>query len=101
VTTSQILILGASGALLGVVFFGGLWWTVRQGVNSKSPGLWFFASLQLRLIVTLVGFYFLIGDHAERVVPSLIGFVISRFAVMAWTKKASFTHQSRSEQEDA
>jgi F1F0 ATPase subunit 2 len=29
--------------LLGVIFFGGLWWTVRKGLSSKRP-----ASLALR-----------------------------------------------------
>ena len=28
----------ATGALLGVFFFGGLWWTVQKGVESDRPG---------------------------------------------------------------
>jgi F1F0 ATPase subunit 2 len=31
----------AAGLLLGAVFFGGLWWTVRKGVSSKRPALGF------------------------------------------------------------
>jgi heme A synthase len=34
--------------LLGVIFFGGLWWTVRKGLSSKRPALCFFGSLLLR-----------------------------------------------------
>ena len=37
-----------AGALLGVFFFGGLWWTVQKGVASETPALWFLGSLLLR-----------------------------------------------------
>ena len=30
-----------AGVLLGAIFFGGLWWTVRKGVSSQQPALWF------------------------------------------------------------
>ena len=43
-TLSLVLALVA-GVLLGAIFFGGLWWTVRKGVSSKQPALWFFGSL--------------------------------------------------------
>ena len=28
-----------AGLLLGAIFFGGLWWTVRLGVASRRPAL--------------------------------------------------------------
>ena len=31
----------AAGGVLGAIFFGGLWWTVRKGVSSPQPALWF------------------------------------------------------------
>ena len=37
----------AAGLLLGVFFFGGLWWTVIRGVSSPRPALWFFGSMML------------------------------------------------------
>ena len=40
-----------AGVLLGAFFFGGLWWTVRKGVSSERPALWFFGSLLLRMSV--------------------------------------------------
>ena len=40
------LVLAAiAGLLLGAIFFGGLCLTVRKGVSSGSPALWFFGSL--------------------------------------------------------
>ena len=51
------------GILLGAIFFGGLWWTVRKGVSSKIPALWFMGSLLLRTAIVLTGFYFVAGGH--------------------------------------
>ena len=74
-----------AGAGLGTVFFGGLWWTVRKGVSSKQPALWFFGSLLLRMSIALAGFYFVSGGHWERLLACLLGFVIARFTVTRLT----------------
>jgi F1F0 ATPase subunit 2 len=68
----------ASGVLLGAIFFGGLWWTVRRGVTSKRPALWFCGSLLLRTGIVLAGFYFVTGGHWQRLLACLLGFVIAR-----------------------
>ena len=68
-----------AGVLLGAVFFGGLWWTVRKGVSSKRPALWFFGSLLLRMSIALAGFYFVSGGHWERLLVCLLGFVVARY----------------------
>ena len=68
----------AAGVLLGAIFFGGLWWTVRKGVSSERPALWFFGSLLLRMSITLAGFYFVARGHWERLLLCLLGFVMAR-----------------------
>ena len=70
-----------AGLLLGAVFFGGLWWTVRKGVSSKHPATWFLGSLLLRTSIILAGFYFISGRHWERLAACLLGFVVARFIV--------------------
>ncbi len=45
-----------AGVLLGMFFFGGLWWTIRRGVSSKQPAALFFFSLLLRTGIALAGF---------------------------------------------
>jgi F-type H+-transporting ATPase subunit a len=57
-----------AGLVLGAIFFGGLWWTVRKGVFSKSPALWFLGSMLLRMSIVLAGFYFVGGGDWERLV---------------------------------
>lgn len=74
-----------AGVFLGGIFFGGLWWTVKKGLLSKNPALWFFSSLALRTGLVLFGFYFIMRDHWERLLVCIIGFVIARFIVMRVT----------------
>lgn len=76
----------AAGMLLGAIFFGGLWWTVRMGVSSQWPALWFFGSLMLRLSIALLGFLIVGGDDWKRWLSCLLGFVMARLAVQRWTQ---------------
>lgn len=69
------------GAGLGVIFFGGLWWTIQKAVASKSPALWFMASLLLRMSIALGGFYLIGRAHWQRMLMCLLGFVIARLMV--------------------
>jgi F1F0 ATPase subunit 2 len=77
-----------AGVLLGAMFFGGLWWTVRKGVSSKRSALWFFGSLLLRTSIALAGFYFIARGHWERLLVCLLGFVIARLIVTRLTRAA-------------
>ena len=75
----------AMGVLLGAIFFGGLWWTVRKGFSSKQPALWFFGSQFLRTGVTLAGFYVMGRSQWENLLACLVGFVMARLIVMRLT----------------
>jgi F1F0 ATPase subunit 2 len=77
-----------TGMLLGTMFFGGLWWTVRKGVSSARPALWFFGSLLLRTSMTLVGFYMVSDGHWERLLVCLLGFTIARLIATRLTRIA-------------
>ena len=83
-----------AGVLLGALFFGGLWWTVRKGFSSKRPGLWFFGSLLLRMSIVLAGFYFVSGGYWNRLLACLLGFVIARFLVTQLTRSPVEHHNS-------
>jgi F1F0 ATPase subunit 2 len=77
-----------AGILLGTVFFGGLWWTIRKGVASSRPALWFIGSLLIRMSITLAGFYVVAGSHWERLLMCLLGFVSARFIIVLLTRPA-------------
>jgi len=80
---------GVAGAFLGVLFFGGLWWTVRKGLTSPRPALWFLVSAILRTGLVLLGFYGVGGGHWQRLIACLLGFVIARYAVARVTREGS------------
>jgi F1F0 ATPase subunit 2 len=75
-----------TGMLLGAMFFGGLWWTVRKGMSSGRPALWFFGSLLLRTSLTLAGFYMVSNGHWERLLICLVGFTMARPIVTRLTR---------------
>jgi len=72
----------SAGLLLGAVFFGGLWWTVRRGVSSPRPAAWFLGSLLVRTGIILAGFYFASDGQGDRLLACLAGFVIARLLVI-------------------
>lgn len=76
----------AAGVLLGAVFFGGLWWTIRRGVASKRPAIWFVGSMLLRTCIVVLGFYLVSGGNWQRLLASLFGFIIARLIVTRLTR---------------
>jgi F1F0 ATPase subunit 2 len=91
--TLMLVVAGAVGLVLGAVFFGGLWWTVRKGVSSPRPALWFLGSILLRMGIVLAGFYFVGGGQWQRLLVCLLGFVIARFLVM-WLTRTRVEHSN-------
>ncbi len=87
-----ILSLGA-GAALGALFFGGLWWTVRRGVASRRPALWFVGGTLLRASAALAGFLVVGGGRFDRFVFCLAGFVGARLLVLRLTGRVP--HEAR------
>jgi len=77
----------AMGTLLGVIFFGGLWLTVKRGVVSKRPALVFIVSFFARTAVVLLGVYYLSSGGWQDMVVSLVGFVLARVVIIRMTRK--------------
>ncbi|HQS02790.1 MAG: ATPase F0F1 [Halothiobacillus sp. 24-54-40] len=76
------------GFLLGVFFFGGLWWTIRRGMASNQAALWFLGSMLLRTAGVLLGFYFVSADDWHKLLACLLGFVIARFVIARRVRRA-------------
>ena len=96
IETLTLLPAWVAGVLLGAVFFGGLWWTVRKGLSSKHPALWFLGSLLLRTSITVTGFCFVASGHWERLLVCLLGFIMARHIVARLTQSSADdqTHSS-------
>ncbi|MBK1883036.1 hypothetical protein JIN85_11460 [Luteolibacter pohnpeiensis] len=83
------ILAGLAGAALGALFFGGLWWTVRCGMQSNRPALWFLGSVVIRTGITVAGFYWVGADRWQRYAACLLGFLIARRAVTYFTRQTT------------
>ena len=86
--TLSLLLALVTGVLLGAMFFGGLWWTVKKGVSSKRSALWFLGSLLLRTSIALAGFIAMARGQWERLLLCLLGFILARLIVTRLTQMA-------------
>jgi F1F0 ATPase subunit 2 len=84
--TASFILASLVGVALGIVFFGGLWWTVRKGLSSQLSALWFSGSLLLRTGIALAGFYFVSHGEWPKLLACLLGFLLARFAVTRFTQ---------------
>ncbi len=85
----------AAGVVLGAIFFGGLWWTIRQGLSSQRPALLFLASMLLRSSLAVSGFYFVARGHWEKLLACLLGFLMARLIVTLLTRTPNQTHPAQ------
>jgi F1F0 ATPase subunit 2 len=89
---------GLAGVGLGAIFFGGLWWTIRRGIASSRPAVWFLGSAVVRMGVALAGFYLVGGGEWTRLVACLVGFLTARLAVTWLTRSTEkIPHESNRE----
>ena len=84
-----IILAAFSGLLLGLFFFGGLWWTIKKSITSKHPALLMLSSLIIRIGVVLIGFYYLSQGSWKRILGCLVGFIIAKFIVTRLTRPES------------
>jgi F1F0 ATPase subunit 2 len=81
-----VVLAGLAGILVGGVFFGGLLWTVRKGVLSSQPAMWFLGSFLVRTAIAVAGFYFAARGDWQRSVACLLGFLAARMLVTRLTR---------------
>jgi F1F0 ATPase subunit 2 len=77
----------AAGLFLGGVFFGGLWWTVRRGLSSDRPFLWFSGSLLVRSAIAIAGFVWVARRDGWRLLACLVGFFLARLVVTHFARQ--------------
>lgn len=89
-----------AGVILGGIYFGALWLTLRQLPHRRRPGLFLVASLTGRLGILLIAFYLiLISRHWIPLLASLIGFLIVRVLLIRRVKHRLDTQISHSRTE--
>lgn len=76
---AELLLAASAGILLGCIYFGGLWLTIRRLTRWRQPGLTMMASLLVRLTLVAVGLYLLADGHWQRYVAAVPGLLIARW----------------------
>jgi F1F0 ATPase subunit 2 len=79
----------AAGMVLGTVFFGGLWWTVRQALTASVPAVWFGLSALVRMAVVVSGLYCFARLGLANLIVCLCGLLAARGAVKHLTRRAA------------
>ena len=95
---NEIILFGLAliaGLGLGIIFFGGLWLTVKIATASKQPALWFLGSLVLRISITLTGFYYIGSGDLLRILSCFIGFICARFLVIHLSKAFDLSYHKK------
>lgn len=74
----QLVVSFIAGGLIGTVYFGGLWLTVKRIPGSDKPHLLLIGSFFLRMIVVLAAFYALTPWGWHAMAAALLGLLVTR-----------------------
>ncbi len=68
----------AAGAILGIIYFRGLWLTVLRLPDFRRP-VWSVSwSFAARVGIVMSGFYLIMQGHLERLAIAMAGFILVR-----------------------
>lgn len=79
-----LILSGLTGLILGLAYFVGLWWTVRELPKNKHPFRLLLFSMVLRIGIVLIGFYLVMAGDWKRLLAALFGFVLARLICLQW-----------------
>jgi F1F0 ATPase subunit 2 len=80
-----------AGIAIGIFYFAGLWWTVQRLPFTPRPALLSIASFIGRTIVSAFAFYFVMNGGWQRLLVSLLGFVVARSLLTRGLKPSTGT----------
>jgi F1F0 ATPase subunit 2 len=69
------------GVVLGLLYFGGLWLTVRRLSVVNHQALWMISSFFIRNLVVVAGFYPVVLQGWRPTLICLVGFILIRFVL--------------------
>lgn len=78
IPAAAVALAGASGLLLGLLYFATLWWTVRRMPTTRRPGMLLAGSFLLRAGVAAVGIVLASGGRPLPLLAAIAGFLLGR-----------------------
>ena len=80
-TFFQTLFLFFVGAVLGLIFYGGLWLTVDRLPTARHPVWLTLSSFWIRFAVVIFGLLLVVKGGWQHALISVVGFTAARFSV--------------------
>jgi F1F0 ATPase subunit 2 len=78
----RLVLAALGGVAVGLLYFGGLWVTVRRLPTSRSPVVLTLVSFVGRLALVAVGFWVLMAGEPMRIGVALLGFLAVRIVLV-------------------
>ncbi len=70
------------GIILGIIFFGGLYLTVKKINQVKNPSVLFISSFIIRIALLLGGLYYISKKGYLGVLFALVGIILVKFVMI-------------------
>jgi len=83
-TMLDMVLAFAAGLFIGSFYFLALWLTVRRLPKARFPACWILGSYLIRSAVSMGAFYLVMAGCWERLLISLLGFIIMRSIMVRW-----------------
>ena len=87
------VLIGLAGFALGIVFYGGLWLTVRALPKSKHAVLLALASFWGRTGLVIGGLLLAMDASWQRALACMVGFAMARLALARWAPSNGHTER--------
>lgn len=78
VAWTRVVAALVGGVVLGLFYYGGLWWTVRRLTVARHPASLVLISFGLRMLVTLAALFWITGGAWALLGVSLVAFLAMR-----------------------
>ena len=80
----DLALAALAGAFLGILYFGGLWWTIQR-ISQAGQSVWLLAvSFILRTVLVIGGFFIITDGKLERLAVSMLTFFVTRFVFIRY-----------------
>ena len=77
----------ALGMLVGALFLGGLWLTIRRGLRSRNPEKLFLISYVARVVLAAAAMLFIAQGDMHRLLLCSTGFILARIALAGYFRR--------------
>ncbi|MDA7662613.1 ATP synthase subunit I [Pirellulaceae bacterium] len=82
-----------AGLILGLLYFGGLLWTVQRLGKSKHPFVFYLTSFAARLSLVAACILFVLQVGSMHMLVAIAGFFVARVCLVCWTRYTQQTDQ--------